>query len=258
MGFVILGFDRKGPDPVDRVDTSGLRPSWRDGRVRSNHVADYAGGTLSQRQKKVHQTNYLPTVTALSTEIYENEPVAVEADTTTEYQRHVEHQITGIEQSDGTYAFTIERGVKAYWLKKMLHSFVSPEQRRKFRENPEAMFREHQLTEVESTMVRNLVWRAMIHYGVIFLSWRSSVPLWGSQNLHIHTAMRGEPVEILLKSSCFYLVASRWAIWKWLALEEANLNYLPRPVMSRVAEKKCRGAPRDKTPTAESGAESSA
>jgi gallate dioxygenase len=155
---------------------------------------------LSGAVKKVHQTYYLPTMTGLTTAIYENLDVGVPADTHSDYRRHLQHQTAGIDQLDGTYAFTIERSVKAYRLNKFLHSLVRPEHRGKFRQDPEALFRAHQLTEHESAMVRNLEWRAMIHYGVSFFMLEKLGAVVGVPNLHIYAAMRGEPLEQFLKT----------------------------------------------------------
>lgn len=163
--------------------------------------------------KKVHQTYYLPSMVGLTTVIYENPAAEVPADTVAEYRRHVQHQTAGIENLEGTYPFTLEQSVKAYRLNKLLHSLVHSGHRRLFRENPEALFRENRLTEVESAMVRNLDWRAMIHYGVSFFMLEKLGAVVGVPNLHIYAAMRGEPIEIFQKSrnapNALYSVAGK-------------------------------------------------
>ena len=155
---------------------------------------------LSGKVNKVHQTYYLPTMTGLTTAIYENLSVDVSAGTLIEQRRHAEHQTAGIEQLEGTYAFTLGRSVKAFRLNKFLHALVNPEHRARFREDPEALFRAHQLTETESGMVRNREWRSMIHYGVNFFMLEKLGAVIGVPNLHIYAAMRGEPLEQFLKT----------------------------------------------------------
>jgi gallate dioxygenase len=157
-------------------------------------------GALPANIKKVHQTYYLPTMTGLTTAIYEVPVTEVPADTATDYRRHMQHQTAGIEQLEGTYPFTIERSVKAYRLNKFLHRLVHPDHRRRFREDPEALFREHQLTEIESAMVRKLDWRALIQYGVNFFMLEKLGAVVGVPNLQIYAAMRGEALEEFLKS----------------------------------------------------------
>jgi gallate dioxygenase len=168
---------------------------------------------LSGKVNKVHQTYYLPTMTGLTTAIYENLSTEPAAGTLTDCLRHAQHQTAGIELLEGTYAFTLARSMKAYRLNKFLHALVDPEHRQRFREDPEALFRAHQLTEAESKMVRQREWRSMIHYGVSFFMLEKLGAVIGVPNLHIYAAMRGEPLEQFLKTrnapSAVYSVAGK-------------------------------------------------
>ncbi|HEX3743865.1 MAG TPA: gallate dioxygenase [Bryobacteraceae bacterium] len=155
---------------------------------------------LSAGVKKVHQTYYLPTMTALATAIYENCATETPADTLTEYRRRVESQTAGIEQLEGTYPYTLERSVKGYRLNKFLHGLVVPAYRRMFRESPEMLFHQQGLTDEERSLVRNLNWRGMIHYGVSFFMLEKLGAVMGVPNLEIYAAMRGEPLDQFLKS----------------------------------------------------------
>jgi len=49
-------------------------------------------------------------------------------------------------------------------------------------------------------MVRNLEWRKMIHYGVIFFMLEKLGAVVGTTNLHIYAAMRGESLEDFQKT----------------------------------------------------------
>ena len=62
----------------------------------------------------------------------------------------------------------------------------------KFRAAQEALFEEAQLTADERTLVRDLDWRGMIHYGVSFFMLEKLGAVVGVSNLHIYAAMRGQ------------------------------------------------------------------
>jgi len=157
-------------------------------------------GALSANIKKVHQSYYLPSMTAIATAIYENEASSDVGTNTQEYRHHLARQLDGAEKIPGTYPFTLERSVKAYRLNKFLHDMVHPEHRRKFLADPEASFNEAGLTEEEKDLVRRRDWRAMIHYGVIFFMLEKLGAVVGVSNLHIYAAMRGQSLEDFQKT----------------------------------------------------------
>jgi gallate dioxygenase len=157
-------------------------------------------GALSANIRKVHQTYYLPSMTAIATAIYENEASSTVGSDTAEYRHHMARQLAGAEKIPGTYPFTLERSVKAYRLNKFLHDMVRPEHRQKFLADPEASFQEAGLTEEESDLVRRRDWRAMIHYGVIFFMLEKLGAVVGVSNLHIYAAMRGQSLEDFQKT----------------------------------------------------------
>ena len=157
-------------------------------------------GALSSNIKKIHQSYYLPSMTAIATAIYENEAtidVGTDAD---EYRHHMARQLKGADRIPGTYPFTLERSVKAYRLNKFLHDMVNPEHRKKFLADPEASFKDAELTEEEKELVRKRDWRGMIHYGVIFFMLEKLGAVIGVSNLHIYAAMRGESLEEFQKT----------------------------------------------------------
>src|SRR5579884_3726923 len=129
-------------------------------------------GALSANVKKVHQTYYLPSMTGLATAIYENEAAEATPELETKLNgavlNHIGHQLSGAEELEGTYPFTLERSVKAYRLNKFLHDLIVPANRRLFLDNPEAAFAEAGLTPEERDLVARRDWQGMIHYGVIF------------------------------------------------------------------------------------------
>jgi gallate dioxygenase len=157
-------------------------------------------GALSANIKKVHQTYYLPSMTAIATAIYENEASTTVGSDTQEYRHHMARQLAGAEKIPGTYPFTLERSVKAYRLNKFLHDMVTPGHRQKFLADPEVSFKDAGLTEEEKELVRRRDWRAMIHYGVIFFMLEKLGAVVGVSNLHIYAAMRGQSLEDFQKT----------------------------------------------------------
>ncbi len=125
-------------------------------------------GALSAQVNKVHQSYYLPTMTGMATAIYEDQavaaaPVLLDADKT--YRQHIQQQTAGLEALPGTYPFTLQRSVRAYRLNKFLHELIHPAFRRRFLQEPESLFREHQLTEGEVVMINRRDRRALIQCG---------------------------------------------------------------------------------------------
>lgn len=157
-------------------------------------------GALSKQVRKLHQTYYLPSMTPISTVIYENASVDAADETADDYLRRINAQWTGIEELEGTYPFTLDRSVKAFRLNKFLHELVNPDVRRRFLEDPEPLFERSELSQEERDMVRRRDWRALIHYGVIFFLLEKLGAVVGTTNLHIYAAMRGQTLETFQKT----------------------------------------------------------
>src|SRR5262252_8967048 len=157
-------------------------------------------GALSSNIRKIHQSYYLPSMTAIATAIYENEALSDVGTNTQEYRHHMGRQLKGAERIPGTYPFTLERSVKAYRINKFLHDMIDPAHRKRFLADPEASFKEAELTEQEKELIRKRDWRGMIHYGVIFFMLEKLGAVVGVSNLHIYAAMRGESLEEFQKT----------------------------------------------------------
>jgi len=158
-------------------------------------------GALSANVKKMHQTYYLPTMTGLATAIYENESAeTLPVDVNRDYLAHMNHQLQGIENLEGTYPFTLAKSVKAYRLNKFLHDLVVPAHRHLFLSDPEALFEAAGLTTEERDLVRRRDWQGLIHYGVIFFMLEKLGAVAGISNLHIYAAMRGQTLEDFQKT----------------------------------------------------------
>jgi len=155
---------------------------------------------LSANVRKVHQSYYLPTMTALATMILEEFSMDPPAETLADYREKIEYQLKGIEKLEGTYPYTLARSLKGHRLNNFLHELVKPEHRKRFLEDPETLFKEFQLTDEECDLVRRRDWRGMIHYGVSFFMLEKMGAVLGISNLHIYAAMRGQPFEEFIKT----------------------------------------------------------
>jgi len=157
-------------------------------------------GALSEKVETVHQSYYLPSMTPVANMIIEERSDEAMDESQEDYMKRINHQLEGIEKLDGTYPFTITTGVKAFRLNNFLHDLIKPEKREVFLNDQETAFEEAGLTEEERDMVRNLEWRKMIHYGVIFFMLEKLGAVVGTTNLHIYAAMRGESLEDFQKT----------------------------------------------------------
>ena len=167
-------------------------------------------GALSANVRKIHQTYYLPSMTALATVIYENEAIQPMAETQQATLDAMQRQWVGVEKLEGTYPFTLQTSVKAYRINRFLHDLIIPACRKRFLDDPEATFEEAMLDPEERDMIRRRDWRAMIHYGVIFFMLEKLGAVVGVSNLHIYAAMRGQSLEEFQKtrnSQVLYSVA---------------------------------------------------
>jgi gallate dioxygenase len=157
-------------------------------------------GAMNAKVRKLHQSYYLPSMTAIGAAIYENDSEEPAGEAPEQYLERVYREIKGAEELEGTYPFTLDVSVRAYRLNRFLHDLIIPERRQKFLSDPEAAFEEAGLTEVERDMVRDRKWRDMIHYGVIFFMLEKLGAVVGTSNLHIYAAMRGQSLEDFQKT----------------------------------------------------------
>jgi gallate dioxygenase len=157
---------------------------------------------LSKRARCVHKFYYLPSMTGIASMIFEEQHGEKPDDERKlkAYRKRIDRQLAGIDRLEGTYPFTISRSVKAFRLNDFLHGLIDPVRRERFLSDPEASYSEAGLTPEEREMVRNLDWRAMLHYGVSFFMLEKLGAVVGTSNMHIYAAMRNESLEDLLKT----------------------------------------------------------
>jgi gallate dioxygenase len=193
--------DRLEKDPEGLLDITAAEYArlggWEGGEVIMWLIMR---GAMASKIRKLHQSYYLPSMTAIGTAIFEDDVVEKMDEPAAAYLERIHHETKGVEKIEGTYPFTIDTSVRAYRLNRFLHDLIIPEHRKKFLAEPEKAFEEAGLTEKERTMVRNREWREMIHYGVIFFMLEKLGAVVGTSNLHIYAAMRGQSLEDFQKT----------------------------------------------------------
>jgi gallate dioxygenase len=170
-------------------------------------------GALSNQVRKIHQTYYLPSMTGIATGIYEQDAQPMTQREAEDHRAHMNHQLAGADELDGTYLFTLARSVRGYRLNKYLHAMVEPDHRAAFLADQEASFEKAGLSAEERDLVRRRDWQGMMHYGVIFFMLEKLGAVIGVSNLHIYAAMRGQSLEEFQKTrnapGALYSVAGR-------------------------------------------------
>jgi len=157
-------------------------------------------GALSAKIKCVHQSYYLPSMTAIATAIYENYAAPMSVRTAEATRALAKEQLVGIEKLEGTYPFDLDRSVGHYRLNKYLHDLIIPAHRAEFNSDPEGSFEKAGLSTEERDMIRRLDWRALMQYGAIFFVLEKLAAVKGVSNLHVYAAMRGQSLEEFQKT----------------------------------------------------------
>lgn len=157
-------------------------------------------GALSANVNILHQDYYLPSMTGIATLLLENQSRPAPVDVLQRHREHMGHQLAGVEKLEGTYPFTLERSHKGYRLNRFLHNLIDPAWRKRFLEDPQPLFAEHNLTSQEQALVQNRDWRGLIHHGVIFFLLEKLGAVVGVSNLHIYAAMKGMTLEEFQKT----------------------------------------------------------
>jgi gallate dioxygenase len=157
-------------------------------------------GALSANVRKVHQSYYLPSMTAIATMIFDNLAEPLSAEDAAAVRARAGAQLEGIAALEGTYLFDLERSVGHYRLNKFLHDLIHPEHRAAFSADPESAFEKAALSDLERDMIRRLDWRAMMRYGAIFFVLEKLAAVKGVSNLHVYAAMRGQTLDAFQKT----------------------------------------------------------
>lgn len=142
-----------------------------------------------------HRSYYLPSMTGITTAIYESADPDVDTAAVERHRRRIAAELDGVERLPGTYPFTIARAVRAYRINDYLHRMIEPAHRAQFLADPEASFAAAGLSDEERDLIRRRDWAALLRYGVIFFLLEKLGAVTGVSNLHIYAAMRGESLE---------------------------------------------------------------
>lgn len=157
-------------------------------------------GALTPKVRKVHQSYCLPSMTATATVVYEDVPESEEGESPEAYLAKARREFDGVATLEGSYPFDFKRSMRAYRLNKYLHGIIQPELRGRFLYDREGSYDRGRLNEEEKEMLRNLDWRALIRYGVIFFILEKLAAAVGVPNQKIYAAMRGESLEDFQKT----------------------------------------------------------
>ncbi|MBF0279749.1 MAG: gallate dioxygenase [SAR324 cluster bacterium] len=166
-------------------------------------------GALSSQVRCIHRDSYLPSMTNIATVIFENqsEPDASQVEA---HRRHLNQQLAGADQLEGTYPFTLERAHGAFRLNDFLHRLIIPEHRERFIKDPDPLFQEFYLSTEERALINARDWIGLIHYGVIFFNLEKMAAVIGQSNLDVYAQMAGKTLEEFQKTrnvSMHYSVA---------------------------------------------------
>jgi len=156
-------------------------------------------GAMTPKVRKVHQSYCLPSMTATATVIYEDAGEE-EGETPAAHLARAEREYAGVNEIEGSYPFDFDRSSRAYRLNRYLHGIIQPELRGRFLYDREGSYVRGGLTEEEKEMLRNLDWRALMRYGVIFFILEKLGAAVGVPNQEIYAAMRGETLESFQKT----------------------------------------------------------
>ena len=158
-------------------------------------------GALSEQVEKLHQSYFLPSMTAIATMLFKDlgDPAAP-AESDEALRIRATRELAGVEAIEGTYPFTIERAVKGYRINHFLHRLIEPEFRKQFVEDQEALFAQSELSEEEKELIRSRNWIGMIHYGVIFFMLEKMAAVLGIGNIDVYAAFKGLSVPEFQKT----------------------------------------------------------
>lgn len=157
-------------------------------------------GALSPQVRKIHQSYYLPSVTAIATAIYEDLGEAPDAAERATMQAHIGHQLAGAESIPGSYPFTQARSVANFAVNQFLHGLTDPAARARFQAEPEAEMIAAGIAPAERALILQRDWQGMIRAGFNFFMLEKLGAVSGVSNPHIYAGMRGETLEDFLKT----------------------------------------------------------
>jgi gallate dioxygenase len=157
-------------------------------------------GAMTPKVRKLHQSYCLQSMTATATVIYEDLAEDDSSESADAHFARAQREYDGVAELEGSYPFNFDRSSRAYRLNKYLHGIIQPELRGRFLYDREGSYDRGGLTEEEKQMLRNLDWRALIRYGVIFFILEKLGAAVGATNQEIYAAMRGESLEDFQKT----------------------------------------------------------
>ncbi len=158
-------------------------------------------GALSEKVEKLHQSYFLPSMTAIAAMLFKDLGDATPpAESDEELRERIMRDLAPAAGLEGTYPFTIARSVKGYRINHFLHRLIEPAFRKRFIEDQEGLFAESDLTDEEKELIRSRNWIGMIHYGVIFFMLEKMAAVLGIGNIDVYAAFKGMTVPEFQKT----------------------------------------------------------
>ena len=216
-GFNNTPWDHEFLEMIDKDPEALTRMTHADyarlGGMESSEIIMWLvmRGALSASVKRVHDSYYLPSMTAIATMVLENQAEPMRAADALSHRNHMAAQLHGADALPGTYPYTLDRSAKGFRLNRFLHGLVQAEARARFRADEEGEYEAAGLHEEERDLIRRRDWRGLIRYGAIFFVLEKLGAVLGFSNIDIYAGMRGETVEEFQKSrnaAVTYSVAS--------------------------------------------------
>lgn len=205
-GFNNPAWDEQFMDLLEKDPIALTRMTHADharlGGMESSEVIMWlvGRGMLSASVKSVHRSYYLPSMTAIATMVLENQAEPLSTREAEKARAVAAEQLAGSEALTGTYPFDLERSVKNFTLNKFLHDLVIPAHRQAFMADPEALFEQWGLPEVERAMIRARDWIGLNRHGAIFFVLEKLAAVVGTPNPAIYANFNGMSLEDFLKT----------------------------------------------------------
>jgi len=194
--------DRFANDPESLLDATVVDLAKRGGWEGAEVVMWLLmRGALSEKVDTLHQSYFLPSMTAIATMLFRDQGDATPpAESDEALRARSTRELAGVEEIEGTYPFTIDRAVKGFRINHFLHRLIEPAFRARFVADEEGLFAESDLSDEEKELIRSRNWIGMIHYGVIFFMLEKMAAVLGIGNIDVYAAFKGLTVPEFQKT----------------------------------------------------------
>ncbi|MEI9892314.1 MAG: gallate dioxygenase [Caulobacteraceae bacterium] len=205
-GFNNPPWDEKFMEKLENDPVALTRMTHADhatlGGMESSEIVMWllARGALSANVKKLHQTYYLPSMTAIATLIFENQDTPMPAKVAEAHRAKMGRTAGGHREAGGHLSLRPrpQRGILPH--QQLPARPGHSEHRQAFLADPEALFETFGLTEQERDLIRRRDWQGLIRYGAIFFVLEKLAAVVGVPNPAVYAAFRGMSLDDFLKT----------------------------------------------------------